>query len=234
MRLTLKKSVPGVSYTTMSGYANGNGWTTQNYGDNTIWIPWTGSGYNADVGTPLPTAGQVVTDTNGNSAVIDHVADNRGSYDTIILYLTTSVPGFASDGSVTIGGSSVATGLRITGGLRISSQSAFGGNITFEEMGPPIIPGHQTEDGTATINGTTGITINNSANTGIGVPNLTSENQTYYSTLTVPNTYTATLGPGSSYATVSVDVVEADSVLVFFIDPTLTYPLTINYPFRIA
>lgn len=126
------------------------------------------------------------------------------------------------------------TKLRITGGLRIGSQLVDNGLITFEEMGPPIIPGNQTEDNTATINGTTGITINDSTNTGIAVPNLTSENQTYYSTLSVPGTYTATLGPGSSYATVSVDVVESVGTLVFFIDPTLTYPLTINYPFRIA
>ena len=91
---------PGIAYTTMDGYANGFGWTVQQNGPNTIWIPWTDSGQN--VGLTLPTAGQTVRDTNGNTATIDHVLNNPGPYDTQLIYLTTSVPGFAGDGTVYI------------------------------------------------------------------------------------------------------------------------------------
>jgi len=119
-RISTTKST-AVNYTTMSGYDNGHGWTTQNYGTNTIWIPWTGSGYNVDVGTPLPTPGQIVTDSNGNSAVVDYLQDNPGPYDTKVIHLTTSVPGFASDGIVSIGGSPIPTGLKITGGFILSN-----------------------------------------------------------------------------------------------------------------
>jgi hypothetical protein len=98
----VSQTPPGIAYTTMDGYANGHGWTIQQYGPNTIWIPWTGSGYNSDVGTPLPTAGQTVRDTNGNTATIYHVDSNNGDYETKLIYLTTSVPGFAGDGIVYI------------------------------------------------------------------------------------------------------------------------------------
>jgi hypothetical protein len=98
--LKIQSPPPGVPYTTMSGYDNGNGWTTQTYGSDTIWIPWTGSGQNG--GLNVPTAGQTVRDVNGNTATIDHVNNNNGAYQTKLIYLTASAPGFYTDGIVYI------------------------------------------------------------------------------------------------------------------------------------
>ena len=94
----------GTVYTTWSGLnVNDNpyNWTTQQYGDNTISIPWQWGGYNMTQSRPIP--GQTVFDNSGHSATISLVNNNAGGAGmNLIIYLTTSVPGFANDTFVTI------------------------------------------------------------------------------------------------------------------------------------
>jgi len=94
----------GTSYTTWSGLApsdNSHGWTTQQYGPTTISIPWQWGGYNMT--QARPTAGQTVSDGSGHSAIIQSVSNNAGgSGMNLLITLTSSVPGFASDTSVNI------------------------------------------------------------------------------------------------------------------------------------
>ena len=94
----------GTVYTTWGGLnVNDNpyNWTTQQYGANTISIPWQWGGYNMTQSRPV--AGQTVFDNMGNSATISLVNNNAGgSGMNLLIYLTTSVAGFANDTSVTI------------------------------------------------------------------------------------------------------------------------------------
>lgn len=116
------------------------------------------------------------------------------------------------------------------------------GQILYDDMGPPIIPGSQLEDVSATINGNTGFTIKDDTATGVAVINLSSSSQTYYNNLGL-GTFTATFGSGSTTSTASVHIVHlpdgvggggpGDSILVFFIlgqSGSATY----NYPFYIS
>ena len=102
---TLKSQVidpttpPGTPYTTWSGLASGDnpyGWTTQQYGDTTISIPWQWGGYNMT--QARPTAGQTVTDVGGHTATISSVTNNAGGGGmNLLITLTSSAPGFATD-----------------------------------------------------------------------------------------------------------------------------------------
>ena len=70
-------------------------------------------------------------------------------------------------------GISIGPGINIGGGISIGAGSGSGtpgvDNVTgYLEMAPPIIPGNQLEDGGATINGSTGFTINDDTATEIG------------------------------------------------------------------
>ena len=111
------------------------------------------------------------------------------------------------------------------------------GFITYTEMDPPVVPGNQLEDGTATVNDPIGFTINDGGATGVAVIALTNDNIIYYDNLGT-GTFTANLGAGSSSNTISVQVVQTPTpgapgfgnALVFFFDPTATYPLTVNFP----
>jgi hypothetical protein len=115
------------------------------------------------------------------------------------------------------------------------------GQILYDDMGPPIIPGSQLEDVSATINGNTGFTIKDDTATGVAVINLSSSSQTYYNNLGL-GTFTATFGSGSTTSTASVHIVHlpdgvggggGGSALVFFIlgqSGSATY----NYPFYIS
>jgi hypothetical protein len=108
--------------------------------------------------------------------------------------------------------------------------------IGFAEMGPPIIPGSQLEDNTATINGTTGFTINNDSATGVAPPALTANNQNWFTTnyTVIPGNYTCTWGPGSTVASSTINVISlSGSVIVFFIQGQ-TGPATYNYPFTFS
>jgi len=94
----------GTVYTTWGGLNvidNPYNWTTQQYGANTISIPWQWGGYNMTQSRPV--AGQTVFDNMGNSATISLVNNNAGGGGmNLLIYLTTSVAGFANDTSVTI------------------------------------------------------------------------------------------------------------------------------------
>jgi hypothetical protein len=94
----------GTVYTTWGGLnVNDNpyNWTTQQYGADTISIPWQWGGYNMTQSRPI--SGQIVSDNMGNSATILSVNNNAGGGGmNLLIYLTTSVPGFANDTSITI------------------------------------------------------------------------------------------------------------------------------------
>ena len=116
------------------------------------------------------------------------------------------------------------------------------GTIGYTEMNPPIIPGQQLEDGSATINGSTGFTINMDMATGVAVMNLSSSNQTFFNNLGL-GTHTITFGSGSTVASATVQIVNLPNgqggggpggpSLVFFIlgqSGAATY----NYPFTFS
>jgi hypothetical protein len=135
----------------------------------------------------------------------------------------------------------IGAGITFGAGISVGTGSAPSGDgaITYLEMSPPIVPGQQLEDSTATVNAPTGFTINltppeNPGNTGVAVTALTANNIAYYTNL--GNGYfTATYGPGSTYGTSQVQIVDlTGSAFTFFIDPGLTYPATFNFPITIA
>jgi len=126
----------------------------------------------------------------------------------------------------------ITGGLKITGGLRIANLPI--GTINYLEMDPPIIPGDQLEDGTATINEPVGFTINDSGATGVAITNLTNDNNTYFSNLGT-GYFTATFGPGSTHASAQVEITHASGgYLVFYIDSGVSYPFTVNFPITIS
>jgi hypothetical protein len=132
-------------------------------------------------------------------------------------------------------GIKVGAGIEIGAGINIGAEAApiVGGTITYLEMNPPVIPGNQLEDPTATVNGSVGFTINNSGNTGVAVGNLTLENDTFFTNQGL-GYFAASFGPGSTHSTATVQISQVGGFLVFFIDPGIGYPATFNYPFTIA
>ena len=112
--------------------------------------------------------------------------------------------------------------------------------VGYSEMGPPVVAGSQLEDNTATINGSTGFTINDDTKTGIAVPGLTSSNVTWFAAnyTVVPGTYNVTWGPGSTVASSTIQVVTVPTTwpggnLVFFVQGQ-TGAATYNYPFTFS
>lgn len=130
----------------------------------------------------------------------------------------------------------IGAGIEIGAGISLGASStppSATGTITYAQMNPPVIPGFQLEDATATVNGSVGFTINDSGATGVAVTALSSENQTFFGDQGT-GLFTATFGAGSSYSTATVNIVSIDTTLTFFIDDTLSYPATFNYPFIIT
>ena len=112
--------------------------------------------------------------------------------------------------------------------------------VGYSEMNPPVIPGNQLEDSSATINGSTGFTINDDTSTGIAIPGLTSSNVTWFAAnyTVVPGFYNVTWGPGSTVASSSIQVVTVPSSwpggpLVFFVQGQ-SGAATYNYPFTFS
>jgi hypothetical protein len=139
----------------------------------------------------------------------------------------------------------ITGGVTFTGGSKI--DMSVGGDmgdgiITYSQMAP-IVPGSALQDTTATVNGTTGFTINSptagpTTGTGVAVTNLTPGNVNFFNNLgPSPFLVTFSLGAGSSYTNVLAQVtaipsdIGYDSNLIFFFDDTLTYPATFNFPF---
>lgn len=135
----------------------------------------------------------------------------------------------------------VGEGWTIGPGWTLGSGGGGGGgtpgvdNVTgYLEMGPPIIPGNQTEDPTAIINGTTGITINNDTLTGIAIPALSANNQAWFASYGTGFLKTVTWGPGSTVASSSINVVvNSGPQLVFYIQGQ-SGSATYNYPWTFS
>jgi hypothetical protein len=130
--------------------------------------------------------------------------------------------------TIQIGGS-----INVGGAINIGSGLSTGGSITYIELAPPVVPGVQLQDGTATVNGSVGFTINNGALTGLSVSNLTPANQSYF-TDQGTGFFTASLGAGSTYPTITVQITQTSGPMVLFFDPGVSYPATFNYPFNIT
>jgi hypothetical protein len=133
------------------------------------------------------------------------------------------------ESGITIGpGISIGAG---GGGGTPGVDNVFG----YTEMGPPVVAGSQLEDSSATINGSTGFTINNDMQTGIAVPAMTVSNDNWITTnyTTVPGTYTCAWGPGSTVASSTINVVSLSSPFVFYIQGQ-SGPATYNYPFTLG
>lgn len=136
------------------------------------------------------------------------------------------------------------SGITITGSVTINQGVSIGGSvgptppsgvdnvIGYAEMNPPIIPGQQTEDGTATINGSVGFTINDDTTTGISFPALTASNQAWFGANYVQgNIYTCNWGPGSTVASSSVLVANLGFPVMVIYILGQSGPATYNYPF---
>lgn len=133
------------------------------------------------------------------------------------------------------GGISIGPGISIGAGGGPGPSPGTNSVFGYAEMSPPVIPGNQLEDYTATINGSTGFTINDDTLTGVAVPALTASNQNWITTnyTVVPGFYTCTWGPGSTVASSSIQVVNTVPTLVFFIQGQVG-AATYNYPFTLG
>jgi len=133
-------------------------------------------------------------------------------------------------------GAGVTIGAGVAAGA--GTPPAGAGSITYAEMPGPVVAGYALQDTSATVNDPIGFTINNGATTGVAVQALSSDNINYFNNLGVGN-FTATLGAGSTYHTIAVQVVTIPrdgsfAGLVFFFAGNHSYPATFNYPITIA
>lgn len=108
--------------------------------------------------------------------------------------------------------------------------------VGYDEMPPPVTAGGTLEDPTATINGSTGFTINNDGDTGVAITNLTLSNQNWFAANypTVPGIYNCTWGPGSTVASSSINVVTLGGGTIVFYIQGQTGAATYNYPFTFS
>ena len=132
------------------------------------------------------------------------------------------------------------------GTVTSNTLNPFGGTagvdnvLGYNQMPPPVTAGGTLEDPTATVNGSTGFTINDDNNTGIAITGITSSNQAWLAAnyTVVPGTYNVTWGPGSTVASSSINVVQVPGTwpggpFVFFVlgqSGAATY----NYPFTFS
>jgi hypothetical protein len=129
-------------------------------------------------------------------------------------------------------------GIDVGGGIDIGGTGGGGtpgvNNVTgYTEMPPPVTAGGDLQDVTATINGSTGFTINNDAATGIAIQALSVSNQTFFSTYGT-GTKTCTWGAGSTVASSTINVsTNSGANLVFFVVGQ-TGAATYNYPFTFS
>jgi hypothetical protein len=130
-------------------------------------------------------------------------------------------------------------GIDVGGGIDIGGTGAPAptpgiNNVTgYTEMPPPVTAGGDLQDITATINGSTGFTINNDAATGIAITALSVSNQTFFSTYGT-GTKTCTWGPGSTVASSTINVATNSGPTIVFSIVGQTGPATYNYPFTFS
>ena len=131
----------------------------------------------------------------------------------------------------------IENGIGIGPGISIGSGTGGGtpgvdNVVGYSEMPPPVTAGGTLEDPTATVNGSTGFTINDDSLTGVAITALTASNQAWIAA-NYPNigTYTIAFGPGSTVPSTTIFVVTlSGSTIVFFIQGQVG-PATYNYPF---
>lgn len=133
------------------------------------------------------------------------------------------------------GGIDIGPGILIGSGTAPTPPGPSGTDnvVGYNEMPPPVTAGGTLEDSTATINGSTGFTINDDQSTGIAITGLTASNQAWFAAnyTTVPGTYTCAWGPGSTVASSNIFVVQNNpNFLVFYVQGQ-TGAATYNYPF---
>jgi hypothetical protein len=139
------------------------------------------------------------------------------------------------------GGIDIGPGIALGGGTPGPGPSPGTNNIIgYSEMPPPVTAGGTLEDPSATVNGSTGFTINDDNFTGIAISNITSSNQAWLAAnyTVVPGTYNVTWGPGSTVASSSITVTAVPGTwpgtpFVFFVDGQ-TGAATYNYPFTFS
>jgi hypothetical protein len=130
----------------------------------------------------------------------------------------------------------VGAGIELGSGVTLGSTGGGGGGtggVNGTIGSSAITDVTQIPDTTATLNGTTGFTINNAMVSGVAIHygNMTGSNQTFFSTYGTGITKTVTWGPGSTAASNSVFVINSPgATLVFFIQG-MTGPTTFNFPF---
>jgi len=134
-------------------------------------------------------------------------------------------------------GIKIEQGINVGGGINIGlggGDTPGVNNVTgYNEMPPPVTAGGNLQDVTATVNGSTGFTINNDAATGIAITALSVSNQTFFSTYGT-GTKTCTWGPGSTVSSSTINVgTNSGANLVFFVVGQ-TGPATYNYPFTFS
>jgi hypothetical protein len=140
------------------------------------------------------------------------------------------------------GGISIGPGIDIGDGSGPGPSPSPGVDnvLGYSEMPPPVTAGGTLEDPTATINGSTGFTINDDTKTGIAITGITSSNQAWLAAnyTTVPGIYNITWGPGSTVASSSINVVQVPGTwpggpFVFFVQGQ-SGAATYNYPFTFS
>ena len=132
-------------------------------------------------------------------------------------------------------------GINIGPGINIGTTGGggtpgVGSVVGYSEMPPPVTAGGTLEDPTATINGSTGFTINDPTKTGIAINGLTASNETFFATYGT-GTKTCTWGAGSTVASSTINVVTnnpgGSPELVFFVVGQ-SGAATYNYPFTFS
>jgi hypothetical protein len=131
----------------------------------------------------------------------------------------------------------IENGIGIGPGISIGSGTGGGtpgvdNVVGYSEMPPPVTAGGALEDPTATVNGSTGFTINDDSLTGVAITALTASNQAWIAA-NYPNigTFTIAFGPGSTVPSTTIFVtVLSGAQIVFFIQGQVG-PATYNYPF---
>ena len=131
----------------------------------------------------------------------------------------------------------IESGINLGPGIDIGAGSGpapSGDNVVgYAEMPPPVTPGVALQDNSATVNGSTGFTINDDSLTGIAITGLNASNDVWFAAnfTAVPGFYSCSWGPGSTTSSSLINVVTlSPGNIVFFIQGQ-TGPATYNYPF---